>query len=264
MIFLNNIKSCDSDVAKQKKLRLIQRVGSIVVCSIIAAVFIYIYIKYGKELYNLLCDAEHMKAFLSRFKGFDKLVFVAIRAMQTVVKIIPAEPLEIGSGALYGTWGGMLLCLLGTEIGSFVIILLTKLFGRRLVNLFIPIEKIDSLKFLKDKKTVYRTLFVIYLIPGTPKDILTYAAGITDLDMKKFLLITSIARIPSILSSTWCGNQITGRNFDLAIIIFAVTALLSIICSFFYKKIIGGKGKNASNENGEEAADETNEEETDS
>ena len=79
----------------------------------------------------------------------------------------------------------MFLCLLGTEIGSLVIILLTKLFGRRLVNLFIPIEKIDSLKFLKDKKTVYKTLFVIYLIPGTPKDVLTYAAGITDLDMKK-------------------------------------------------------------------------------
>lgn len=264
MIFLKNTNCCDSDVAKQKKLRLIQRVGSIVVCSVIVAVFIYIYIKYGKELYSLLCDAEHMKAFLSRFKGFDKLVFVAIRAMQTVVKIIPAEPLEIGSGALYGTWMGMFLCLLGTEIGSLVIILLTKLFGRRLVNLFIPIEKIDSLKFLKDKKTVYKTLFVIYLIPGTPKDVLTYAAGITDLDMKKFMLITSIARIPSIISSTWCGNQITGRNFDLAIIIFAVTALLSIICSFFYKKIIGEKGKKKNDENEEGTADKTNEEETDS
>ena len=252
MIFLKNTNCCDSDVAKQKKLRLIQRVGSIVVCSVIVAVFIYIYIKYGKELYSLLCDAEHMKAFLSRFKGFDKLVFVAIRAMQTVVKIIPAEPLEIGSGALYGTWMGM------------VIILLTKLFGRRLVNLFIPIEKIDSLKFLKDKKTVYKTLFVIYLIPGTPKDVLTYAAGITDLDMKKFMLITSNARIPSIISSTWCGNQITLRNFDLEIIIFTVTALLRIICSFFYKKIIGEKGKKKNDENEEETADKTNEEEADS
>ena len=159
---------------------------------------------------------------------------------------------------------GMFLCLLGTEIGSLVIILLTKLFGRRLVNLFIPIEKIDSLKFLKDKKTVYKTLFVIYLIPGTPKDVLTYAAGITDLDMKKFMLITSIARIPSIISSTWCGNQITGRNFDLAIIIFAVTALLSIICSFFYKKIIGEKGKKKNDKNEEGTADKTNEEEADS
>ena len=120
------------------------------------------------------------------------------------------------------------------------------------------------MKFLRDKITVYKTIFVIYLIPGTPKDVLTYAAGITDLDMKKFMLITSIARIPSIISSTWCGNQITGRNFDLAIIIFAVTALLSIICSFFYKKIIGEKGKKKNDENEEGTADKTNEEEADS
>ena len=146
---------------------------------------------------------------------------------------------------LYGTWGGLLLCFLGTEIGSLVIILLTKVFGKRLVELFVPIEKINSLKFLQDKRTVYRTLFIIYLIPGTPKDVLTYVAGLTDIDMRKFMLITSIARLPSIISSTWCGNQITGRNFDLAIIIFAVTAALSLVCSFFYKKLTGEKGNKA-------------------
>ena len=97
---------------------------------------------------------------------------------------------------LYGTWGGLLLCFLGTEIGSLVIILLTKVFGKRLVELFVPIEKINSLKFLQDKRTVYRTLFIIYLIPGTPKDVLTYVAGLTDIDMRKFMLITSIARLP--------------------------------------------------------------------
>lgn len=247
MIFLKNTNKLDSTAEKQAQLRLIQRVGSIAVCAALAAAFVFLYLKYGKELYALLCDAENMKAFFARFNGFDKLIFVAIRAAQTVIKLIPAEPLEIGSGVLYGTWGGMGLCLLGTELGSLVIILLTKLFGRRLVNLFIPIEKLDSLSFLKNEKTVFRTLFLIYLIPGTPKDILTYAAGITNIDMKKFLLITSIARIPSILSSTWCGDQITGKNFKLAIIIFVATAVLSIACSFFYKKLTSGKSTEGDN-----------------
>lgn len=82
-----------------------------------------------------------MKAFLVGFNGFDKLAFVAIRAFQTVIKIIPAEPLEIGSGVLYGTWGGLLLCFLGTEIGSLVIILLTKVFGKRLVELLCRLRR---------------------------------------------------------------------------------------------------------------------------
>lgn len=208
-----------------------------------AGVFGYFYITYGKQLYEIFGNTESLKAFLSQFRGFDKWVFVAIRAFQTVIKIIPAEPLEIGSGLLYGTWGGLALCLLGTMIGSFVIIALTRVFGKKLVSAFIPIEKIESLGFLKDEKKVYYTLFFIYLIPGTPKDVLTYAAALTKLDMKKFLLITGIARIPSIITSTWCGQEILNKNYTLAIIIFAATGILSVVCSLIYNKISKAKEK---------------------
>lgn len=233
---------------KRKKVLWAQRICAAAFAVCLAAAFIYCYIEYGRELYGLFSDPEQIRIFLSRFNGLDKLAFVGVRAFQTVIKIIPAEPLEIGSGVLYGTWGGLFLCFLGTEIGSFVIIALTKIFGKRIVELFIPIEKINSLRFLQDKKTVFRTLFIIYLIPGTPKDILTYAAALTDIDMKKFLLITGIARIPSIISSTLCGNQIMSRNFDIAIIIFAVTALLSLVCSLFYKRLAGDKEKKDKND----------------
>ena len=114
---LKNTKAFDTESGR-KKLLLIQRIGAIVVCSAALGAFIYCYIRYSRELYRLFSDPEQMKAFLAGFNGFDKLAFVAVRAFQTVIKIIPAEPLEIGSGVLYGTWGGLLLCFLGTEIGS--------------------------------------------------------------------------------------------------------------------------------------------------
>lgn len=227
----------------QKKVQLLQRVGAVSACLIMLAVFGYFYIAYGKQLYDIFGNSESLKAFLSQFNGFDKWVFVAIRAFQTVIKIIPAEPLEIGSGVLYGTWGGLFLCMLGTMIGSFIIIALTKVFGRSLVSAFIPIEKIESMKFLRDEKKVYFTLFFIYLIPGTPKDVLTYAAGLTKLDMRKFLIVTGIARIPSIISSTWCGQELINKNYTLAIVIFVATALLSVICSLIYKIISSDKDK---------------------
>jgi len=222
---------------------LAQRIAAVSVCAAIGIAFLVCYIKYGKQLYSIFGNVDSLKAFLARFKGYDQLIFVGIRAFQTVVKIIPAEPLEIGSGALYGTWGGLLFCMLGTEIGSLVIILLTKIFGRKLVDLFIPIEKLDSLKFLQNQKRVYVSLFFIYLIPGTPKDVLTYIAGLTKLNIPKFLLITGIARIPSIITSTLCGEQIIQHNYSLAILIFVITALISIIGSLIYKKIIAKKDK---------------------
>lgn len=236
MITLKATKTHNSN-SGNRKLLLIQRICAVSFFVALLTAFVFCYIKYGETLYELFSDPEQMMAFLSRFNGLDKLAFVGVRAFQTVIKIIPAEPLEIGSGFLYGTWGGLLLCILGTEIGSLVIIAVTKLFGKRAVELFLPAEKLNSLKFLQNEKTVFRTLFIIYLIPGTPKDILTYAAALTNINMKKFMLITGIARIPSIITSTLCGAQITSRNFDFAIIIFAATALLSLVCSFFYKKL---------------------------
>ncbi len=214
-------------------------------CVLLLGVFLYCYITYGDRIAEIFSDAKHLEVFLSQFQGYDKWVFVAIRAFQTVIKIIPAEPLEIGSGYLYGTWGGMLLCMLGTMLGSLVIIALSRVFGRKLVNVFIPVEKIDSLSFLKNRSKVYWSLFFIYLIPGTPKDILTYAASITSLNMKKFLLVTGIARIPSILTSTWCGEQLINKNYAMAAIIFVATLLLSVICSAIYKKISSTHEKNS-------------------
>lgn len=245
MNILKNTKTPDSNSDMQKKIRLLQITGAVLVCMLILSVFLYCYFKYGKEIYELFGSPEKLREFLAVFKGYDKWVFVAIRAFQTVVKIIPAEPLEIGSGALYGIWGGMLLCIAGTMLGSVVIIALTRAFGRRLVNVFIPVEKLNSLKFLQDEKKVYFSLFIIYLIPGTPKDILTYAASLTKLDMKKFLLVTGIARIPSILSSTWCGQELIDRNYTLAIIILAATLVLTAVCSLIYKKLTDSNSKKA-------------------
>lgn len=243
----------------ENKMRLLQITGAVLVCCIFLGVFLYCYLKYGNEIAAIFSDSEHLKLFLSQFHGFDKWVFVAIRAFQTVIKIIPAEPLEIGSGYLYGTLGGMLLCLAGSMIGSFVIIALSRVFGRRLVNVFIPVDKIDSLKFLQNKKRVYETLFFIYLIPGTPKDILTYAASIIDLDMKKFLLVTGIARIPSILVSTWCGEQLISKNYFLAAAAFIITTVLSVVCGAIYNKITSKQDANKSEtrEDAEQDADNT-------
>lgn len=222
---------------KQKKFLLAQRIAAVTVCAAFGITVLVCYLKYGKQLYSIFGNVNSLKAFLAQFNGYDQWIFVGIRAFQTVIKIIPAEPLEIGSGVLYGTWGGLLFCMLGTEIGSLVIILLTKLFGRKIVDLFVPIEKLDSLKFLQNEKRVYLSLFFIYLIPGTPKDVLTYAAGITGLNIPKFLLITGIARIPSIITSTLCGEQIIQKNYFLAVTIFVVTAILGIAASVIYKKV---------------------------
>lgn len=206
-----------------------QQIGVIITSCIFIVAFIVCYIKFGSELLAFVSDADRFKAWLDSYGNLGKIIFVAVRAIQTVVKIIPAEPLEIGSGYAFGVWGGLFYCMLGTEIGSFVIVAITKLFGMKAVNLFVSEEKINSLGFLQNKEKLTLSLFIIYLIPGTPKDVITYLIGVTDYNIWKFLFLTGLARIPSIITSTICGALLGEKNYWLSAGVFIGTAVLGLI-----------------------------------
>ena len=200
--------------------------------------FAALYFTLGKELLNIITDQQEFKIWIDSFSVPANLMFVFIRAFQTVVKIIPAEPLEIGSGYVWGTFGGFLYCMIGTEIGSLVILVLTKVFGVRFAELFIDIKKINEWEFIKNSKRKYLLLFIIYLIPGTPKDIITYFIGLTDTKFLPFLIITGIARIPAIISSTYCGSRLIDNNYTLFIAVFAVITAASVLGTYFGMKYL--------------------------
>ena len=222
-----------SDEPKQRK----KQIAVIIIAGIAIVAMIICYCLFGKKLLAFFEDTDKFKKWLDGFGTTGKIIFVAIRALQTVVKFIPAEPLEIGSGYAYGTFGGLFYCMLGTFLGSLVIIALTKIFGVKVVNIFVSQEQINSLRFLQNKAKLTTTLFIIYLIPGTLKDIITYLIGVTDFSMVKFMLITSFARIPSIITSTICGSALEKKSYALSIAVFVGTAILGLIGIMIYNKL---------------------------
>lgn len=203
---------------------------------ILLAAFIVLYLLFGKTLTEFVTDTDSFKAWLDTYKGLSGVIFVFIRAFQTVIKIIPAEPLEIAAGYAFGTWGGLALCSLGTFLGSLIIVLLANKLGSKFVSAFINEEQLSTLSLINNKKNQQLFLFVFYLIPATPKDILTYVAGSLKMNMVQFFIITTIARIPSILTSTLCGAQLEQNNIKTAAAIFIATAAVSVICAWIYNK----------------------------
>ena len=173
--------------------------------------------------------------------GFEALIFVIIRAIQTAVKVIPAEPLEIGSGYAFGTFGGLFYCLIGNILGSLFILFMTKKFGRKIVDIFVPSSKIDEMRIFRNPSKIYTLLFILYIIPGTPKDGFTYMVGLTNIDFFKFMVLTSIARIPSIITSTYIGNAIGDKNYLLSVLVFIATFLLGVGGSILYTKRFSSK-----------------------
>ncbi len=197
-----------------------------------------LYAVFGRKLLVVIEDPQAFRAWIDSFGAWGEAAFVGIRTAQTVFKFIPAEPLEVGSGYAFGVWGGLFLCMLGTELGSAVILLLSKKYGMRFVSRFTDPEKLKEFSFLQDNRKLRPLLFLIYFIPGAPKDLLTYFVAFTDIRLWEYLLITAVARIPSIITSTMCGAYFGEKNYLAAVLVYAATLALSGIGILVYRRIM--------------------------
>lgn len=206
----------------------------------------------GMPLIRFIKNPEDFRAWIDGFGFWSHLVFIAITVFQVVFAIIPGEPLELGAGYAFGFLEGTILCMIATTVGGVLVFLLVKKFGVRLVEIFFPLEKIQSLWFLRTAKRRNLITFLVFLIPGTPKDLLCYFVGLTDMKLGTWILISAIARIPSIVTSTVSGDSLGEQDYMKAIIAFAVMAVLSLAGILIYRTIIkprkASKAKNEPNE----------------
>ena len=197
--------------------------------------FVVVTVTIGGPLIQKLEQPEEFRSWVDAHHIWGRLAFIGMIVLQVVIAIIPGEPMEIGAGYAFGTWEGMILCLIGVAIGSAVIYGFTKLLGVKMVEAFISREKICSLSFMKNAQKLNTIIFILFLIPGTPKDVVTYFIGLTPMKLRVFLGLTLIARIPSVISSTIGGDALGEQNYTMAIVVFVVTIVLSLLAFLLYR-----------------------------
>lgn len=198
---------------------------------ILIAVFVGVIIYFMPFFLSLKDEAVRMK-WINQLrnqglKGY--LIAMSVQIFQVVLAVIPGEPVEIAMGFLYGTFGGLVNCLIGIFIGSLIILLLVKSLGVGFVQKLVKPDTMNKLKFLHNTKSLDMVVFILFFIPGTPKDMLTYFIPLTPMKPSRFLLISTFARIPSVITSTLTGATLGSDKWMLSIIIFAFTGLMGIV-----------------------------------
>lgn len=220
-----------------------KKIFGVIAVVIFILFFFFVFWFVGRPLIAFLHEPERFRHWVSA-KGFmGRLIFIAMVVLQVVVAIIPGEPFEIGAGYAFGFWEGSLLSLIGILIGSALIFLFVRRWGIKLVELFFSREKIRSLRFLQNSGRLEWLTFIIMLIPGTPKDLLSYFIGVTDMKLSTWLLIVLTARLPSLVSSTLSGTALGEADYTLAILAFAITGLISLIGICIYRKLCSKHSK---------------------
>lgn len=231
------------------KTKRIIAVLSLIIALGIAAVIAYFAVY---RFFEGGATAQDFEQFISQYGWWGRIVAFVIQFLQVFIAIIPGEFVEVGLGLCFGAVEGTLICMVGVLLGEAVIFALVKKWGVRAAALFVDVEKINSLRFINSEKKLNYTVFLLFLIPGTPKDLLTYIVPLTRMKMGEFLIISMIARIPSIVSSTIGGDLFGQGKYLDGIILLLITGLISLAGLRIYGIIIRKyEAKKAENKKGE-------------
>jgi len=166
------------------------------------------------------------------------LIFLGIQILQIVVAVIPGEFVEIAAGAAFGAFFGFVLSMIGVAIATALIFAVTRRLGKPLVYAAFGEDKMKRFEVYGQHKRRDAVIFWLFFIPGIPKDILTYAAPFFGISLKRFLVITLIARIPSVISSTIAASYAMQGDYLISVLIFAVCGIIAAVGYFLSERIM--------------------------
>lgn len=216
----------------------------------IALLLIICFLIYLFPVLRDLNTREGQMAFRNKIDDSGLLGFLwlfGIQVLQIFLFIIPGEPIEVLAGMCYGGFWGTIFIMLSSTLISATIFFLVRAYGKRFIGLFCEedrIEKIENSKLFRNPKKIEFILFLLFFIPGTPKDLLSYLAGLLPIRPLRYLFITTIARIPSILSSTMAGDSLLLGNWQQSLLIYGITffiiAVILVVLNLWDKNHLAG------------------------
>lgn len=170
-----------------------------------------------------LGNREAVVSAMQKMGIFAPLLYFLLQILQTVFAPIPGQVVGGVGGFLFGWWG-IPLTIIGSTIGYIIVILLARKFGRPLLEKIFKKESIAKFDFaLGDNAAII--LFLIFLLPGFPDDMVGYMAGLTDIPFKKLLVLITIGRFPTIVVTNYIGMGL-GRDNFLPVIIASVAVVI--------------------------------------
>jgi uncharacterized membrane protein YdjX (TVP38/TMEM64 family) len=205
---------------------------------IIIGILVSVSIEYTSEITRLMSNPKKFREFILSYGQMSVLVFMLFQIFQVVIAIIPGEIVQILGGYIFGTFWGTVYSFIGITTGYIIVFLMVRFFGYRLVKQMVSEVALQKFYCLINSPGSDITVFLLFLIPGVPKDILVYIAGLTPIKPFTFFIIISIARVPAMIGASYIGSNIQMENYIAAIIIFLIACILFIIGFMFKNRII--------------------------
>lgn len=166
------------------------------------------------------------------------LILLGMQFLQIVVAFIPGEVVQLAAGLMYGPLWGSIIVLVGCVISSSIIYKLVHSLGAPFVQGMVSTEHLNKFKAFEESGKLDIIVFILFLIPGMPKDVFTYIVPLTNMPYKKFITLTTIGRIPGVVGSTYAAAGLASGDVVGPIVVLVVLAVIAVVAIVFREKII--------------------------
>lgn len=210
---------------------------SIVGFPLLFVLIIALLVIFRKNLWEIFSSPEQLRDWVSARGIAAPLLFIGLQILQVVIFVIPGEVPQIAAGYLFGFWLGALYTVIGIAAGSAVNFRLARWLGVPFVRRLFRKESIEKVNRISTTSHAQIGFFLLFLIPGIPKDVLCYVAGLSPMGFLYFMAVSSIGRLPGIVGSTYIGSAAAERRW-IVVIGLSAAALLLFLGGFFFKERI--------------------------
>lgn len=219
------------EIEGKQKLKIIL---NIIALMLLIGAIVYLSIRYTPQAAELFARRDELKDAVEKEGLYAIAAFICVQVFQVVVAAVPGELVQLAGGYLFGTFWGAVFLVSGVIIGSLVAFFAARLLGFRLVKTFVSAPKLAKLLRLVSGTKSELVIFTLFLLPGLPKDVLTYIAGLTPVNPWRFLALAILGRLPALVVSCYIGASLEQENLWAVVIVSALSAVL-ILGGWLYK-----------------------------
>ena len=195
---------------------------------IIIGLPLYIYF-FQHELIDIFKNVDTIEEYILAHKKHGALIYISAQVIQIIISVIPGQPFQFAAGYIYGPLIALILSIIGAFIGATITFFLARFLGRGAMELFFGKTKVFDYITRLDSKNGFLILFLMYFIPGFPKDVISYVAGLSRIKWPPFILIVTTARIPAMLGSIFVGAFTRSQQYMAVFLVALIVVLISFL-----------------------------------
>lgn len=224
----------------KKRFKMIMAISKFILL-LIVLIGVPLYIFYNhKDLLQTFDSLESVTNFLMDYKSASAFVYIGIQIIQITIFIIPGQAIQLAGGYLFSFLLGIALTFIGILLGTIITFYIARILGKDAVHLMVGEEKTKHYIEKLNSKRALLIIFIIYLIPGIPKDAVTYVAGVSDIDVRPFVIISMLGRLPAMIGGVMIGSMLYSGSY-LGVIILSITSIIAFILGIIFREKLLGK-----------------------